>query len=90
MDDHMDLEMKRANVKWDIRREGRAWVGEEGFDRIRLLPEKTEMIDGKLFWEDEDRTVALGVMLEQCGVDQAVRMGDPAVWRAAIAALGEE
>ena len=83
--------MDRANIKWDIRREGHAWLGDgEGIARIMLLPEKTEMFDGKLFWSDEDRTVVLGVMLEQCGVDQAVRMGDPAVWRAAIAALGEE
>jgi hypothetical protein len=87
--DRTDREMDRANIKWDIRREGRAWVSGEGFDRIRLLPEKTEMSDGKLFDDDEDRTVVLGVMLEQCGADQAVRLGDPAVWRAAVAALGE-
>jgi hypothetical protein len=83
--------MDRANIKWDIRREGRAWLGDgEGIARLRILPEKTEMIDGKLFWEDEDRTVVLGVMLEQCGMDAAVRMGDPALWRAAIAALPEK
>jgi hypothetical protein len=30
----------------------------------------------------------LGLMLENVGADQAVRLGDPAVWRAAVAALG--
>jgi hypothetical protein len=28
-----------------------------------------------------------GCLLENVGVDEAVRLGDPAIWRAAIAAL---
>jgi hypothetical protein len=57
----MDRE-DRANIKWDIRREGRAWLGDgEGIARLRILPEKTELIRGRLFWSDEDRTVVLSV-----------------------------
>ena len=33
---------------WDIRREGRAWKGEEARQRFELTPEKLEMIDGKI------------------------------------------
>jgi hypothetical protein len=74
---------------WDIRREGRAWR-EEALDRLMLAPEKFEMWDGKLFWSDEARITLLALLLENLGVDAAVRIGDPAVWRAAIAALDAE
>ena len=77
-----------VDVKWDIRREGRAWTGAEGMQRFNLTPEKLEMYRGKLFWSDEDRVNLLGLLLENVGADQAVRLGDPAVWKAAVAALG--
>jgi hypothetical protein len=77
-----------TEVKWDIRREGRAWGPDEAMPRYDLTPEKFEMYQGKLFWTDEDRLHMLGLMLENVGADQAVRLGDPAVWRAAVAALG--
>jgi hypothetical protein len=37
-----------ACLPWDIRREGRAW-SKEAHGRMRLTPEKFEMIDGCLF-----------------------------------------
>jgi hypothetical protein len=77
-----------TEVKWVIRREGRAWTADEAMPRYNLTPEKFEMYQGKLFWNDEDRLNMLGLMLENVGADQAVRLGDPAVWRAAVAALG--
>ena len=40
---------------WDIRREGRAWRDGEAGQRYDLTPEKLEMIDGKLLWDDEER-----------------------------------
>lgn len=76
-----------VDVKWDIRREGRVWTGTEGMQRFNLTPEKFEMYRGKLFWSDEDRVTLLGLLLENVGADQAVRLGDPAVWKAAVAAL---
>lgn len=77
-----------ASVAWNIRRTGRRWVGNELRVRLDLLPEKFEVIDGELLWSDEERLAMLGVILEQVGADQAVRLGDPAVWRAAVASLG--
>jgi hypothetical protein len=70
---------------WDIRREGRAWPSEEAWQRYELTPEKLEMIDGKLLWDDEARVNLLGLLLENVGADRAVRLGDPRVWQLAIA-----
>ena len=74
------------SVNWDIRRDGRAW-GAEARQRFQLTPEKFEMYRGKLFWSDEERLLLLGLLLENVGADAAVRIGDPAVWREAVAAL---
>jgi hypothetical protein len=52
-----------------------------------LRPEKIEMVSGKLFYNDEQRLMMLGMLLENLGVDAAVRMGDPNIWREAIEAL---
>jgi hypothetical protein len=75
---------------WDIRREGRAWRSGEGLARFELAPEKIEMVGGRLFWSEEDRLTMLGLLLENVGVDKAIRLGNPQVWRDAIAQLGEE
>ena len=72
----------------DIRNEGRAWSREECWPRFELTPEKIEMIAGKILWSDEDRIQLLGLLLENLGADCAVRLGDPDVWRAAVAKLG--
>ena len=74
------------SIKWDIRREPRAW-GSEAVERYQLTPEKIEMIEGKLLWDDEERLTLLGLLLENVGTDAAVKLGDPAVWRAAVADL---
>jgi hypothetical protein len=42
---------------------------------------------GKLFWDETQRLTLLALLLENVGVDQAVRLGDPEVWRAAIREL---
>lgn len=72
----------------DIRRVGRSWRGGEARQRLDLTPEKFEMSDGKLFWDDDERITLLALLLENVGVDAAVRLGDPRVWREAIDALG--
>ncbi|HKW10341.1 MAG TPA: hypothetical protein VJO33_08170 [Gemmatimonadaceae bacterium] len=72
---------------WNIRREGRAWKGEEARTRWELTPEKLEMIEGRILWDDDERVKLLGLLLENVGADRAVRLGDPVVWRAAIEAL---
>jgi hypothetical protein len=71
-------------MQWRIQREGRAWSGNEAWRRYELTPERLEMIDGKLLWDDEARVKLLGLLLENLGADVAVRLGDPAVWRDAV------
>jgi hypothetical protein len=75
------------DADWDIRREGRAWRGDEVQGRYGLTPEKIELIEGKLFWTDEERLTMLALLLENVGVDRAIRLGDPEVWRKAISQL---
>ncbi len=76
-----------SGIRWDIRREGRSWEGDEAWDRYQLTPEKTEMTDGKLYWDDEERLTMLGLLLENVGIDKAIRLGDPRLWREAITEL---
>jgi hypothetical protein len=77
-------------MKWDIRREGRAWSGDEGLERFSLTPEKFEMVKGRLFWSDTDRMNLLALLLENVGADRAVRLGDPRVWMEAVEGLRVE
>lgn len=72
---------------WDIRREGRAWNGDEATQRYELTPDKMEMVKGKLLRDDEDRVNMLGLLLENVGADRAVRLGNRDVWRAAVRSL---
>jgi hypothetical protein len=85
----MDSDSSGPQIEWNIQREGRAWTGDEWNARRELTPEKIEMIHGKLFWCDEDRLAMIALLLENVGVDQVVRMGNPEVWREAIDALGQ-
>ena len=73
-------------VDWNIGRKGRSWR-KEAMQRWELTPEKIEMVDGKLFDTDEQRLMMLGMLLENLGADAAVRLGDPQVWREAVAGL---
>ena len=73
--------------QWDIRGRGRAWRGDEAMSRYMLTPEKLEMVGGKLLWSNEDRVTLLALLLENVGADRAVQLGDPEVWRAAVAKL---
>lgn len=75
-------------VHWDIRREGRAWSGAELKLRWELLPEKFEVWEGRLFFSDQERLALLAMLLENVGLDRAVRLGDPERWRAALADAG--
>ena len=74
------------DTQWDLRPEGRAW-GPEGLSRYYMAPEKIELIEGKLFRSEEQRLTVLALLLENVGVNQAVRIGNPGVWRAAVANL---
>jgi len=86
----MRMPTPMSDSAWDIRGQGRAWKGDEARQRYELTPEKLEMISGKLLWDEEDRVRLLGLLLENVGADRAVRLGDPAVWRAAVDGLSPE
>ena len=47
------------------------------------------MIGGRLYGTEEERLTMLGLLLENVGADQAVRLGDPGIWRAAVAGLND-
>jgi len=81
-------EPSMPGIAWDIRRAGRPWSANEARGRFALTPEKFEMVDGRLFWSEAHRLTLLGLLLENVGVDAAVRLGDPDVWRAAVRDLG--
>jgi hypothetical protein len=73
--------------KWDIRNQARAWGKGEAWQRFILKPEKIDMVGGKLLSSVEDRETLLALLLENVGADRAVQLGDPEVWRAAVAKL---
>ena len=77
-----------SGMSWNIGRAGRAWTEDEARQRWELTPEKFEMQDGKLFWDHDQRLTLLALLLENIGADQAVRLGDAEVWRAAVRELG--
>lgn len=72
------------DIHWDIRRQGRSWTAEEFEGRVALRPEKLEISEGKLLWSHEDRLALLGLLLENVGADEAVKLGDPNVWISAV------
>ena len=78
---------KGGERAWEIARKGRAWRSGEALARYELAPEKIEMVDGKLFNDDAERTAMLAMLLENLGADVAVRLGSPDVWREAVARL---
>jgi hypothetical protein len=78
----------RPAIVWDVHREGRAWTTDEfGVRADRLVELKFEISRGRLFWSEETRRMVLGMLLENVGMDAAVRMGDPARWKEAIDGL---
>ncbi len=47
-------------------------------------PEKIELIEGQLFWSEEDRLRMLALLLANVGIDRAVRLGTREDWQAAL------
>lgn len=52
------------------------------------MPEKIELIDGKLFGTEGDRLRMLGLLLENVGLLPAVRLAPLERWREALAPVG--
>ncbi|MDQ3755268.1 MAG: hypothetical protein M3371_11120 [Acidobacteriota bacterium] len=75
--------------EWHIRREGQQWTGEKFENRIYQAPEKIEFVRGGIFTNERERLTVLAMLLENLGIDKAVRLGDPADWKAAVAELDD-
>ena len=72
-------------MQFDIQRQGRKWSRSEVEKKYRkLCPEKIELIEGRMFWTDEERRNMLALLLENVGMDAAVSLGDPVLWKQAI------
>ena len=72
-------------MEFNIQRQGRKWNRTEVEQKYhKLCPEKIELVEGKMFWNDEQRLNMLALLLENVGMDAAVSLGDPALWKQAI------
>jgi hypothetical protein len=69
---------------WDIRRQGHRWTREEFACRCLQAPEKIEFVGG-IFSSERQRLTVLAMLLENLGIDAAVRFGKLSDWKAAIA-----
>jgi hypothetical protein len=74
---------------FDIGLEGRLWTVTRFHELDNVLPEKFELIDGKLFWSERERIGMLAAMLEQMGLAKAVTLAPKALWLEALATLEE-
>lgn len=72
-------------MDFNIQRQGRKWKRSEIEQKYhKLCPEKIELVEGMLFWTDEERLNMLALLLENVGMDAAVRLGNPKLWKQAI------
>ena len=69
---------------WDVDLEGRPWTVDEWHARGDALPEKFELIEGRLFWSREERLALLAALLENVGLVEAVRLAPKDRWLAAL------
>lgn len=65
-----------------IGRAGHAWNDEEQVRRLGQMPTGVaiEIHDGKLLASDADRRRLAGMLLENMGMVEVIRLGDPEVW----------
>ncbi|MBL9045250.1 MAG: hypothetical protein JNM83_26820 [Myxococcales bacterium] len=90
-DSEQDDETEHVLPDLDIRRESRVWSDTECRERMLTVRDmRFELIDGKLFWSDFERQLVLGMLLENLGMDAAIRLGDAQRWREAILSLDEQ
>ena len=69
---------------FDIGLEGRRWKVDRFLELETVLPEKMELIDGKLFWSERERLGMLAAMLEQVGLVDAVKLAPKELWLDAL------
>ena len=77
-------EVRSVIMQWDIRRKARVWSDDEIRSRLELTPEHFEVFDGEMLFTAEHRLNLLGVVLEQVGIDAALRLAPKELWREAL------
>lgn len=87
-DDELDEE-RREPPHWNIGLEGRTWNVDHFLSLDGVLPEKMELIDGKLFWSQRERLAMLSAMLEQVGLREAVKLAPKELWLEALREAAE-
>lgn len=87
--DAIDWDQPPEPGRFDIGLEGRRWNVDRFHALDDVLPEKFELIDGKLFWSERERLGLLGAMLEQVGLAKAVTLAPKELWLQALAQLKE-
>ena len=72
-------------MEFNIQRQGRQWSRTEIEQKYhRLCPEKIELIEGRMSWTDQERLNMLALLLENVGIDAAISLGDPTLWKQAM------
>jgi hypothetical protein len=64
--------------------EGRLWTVDRLYELETVLPEKMELIEGKLFGAERWRLGMLSAMLEQVGLVEAVKLAPKELWLEAL------
>lgn len=78
--------MRYTDFKID--NEGQRWTADRFIEWRDGLPEKWELLAGRISGGDEEELLhMLAGLLEHIGADRAVQLGDPAVWRRAVTKL---
>lgn len=83
-DDDEASGLPEVDPPWDIRLEGRRWTVDLYHARGDALPEKMELIDGRLFWSQRERLGMLAALLENVGLAEAVRLAPRDRWLEAL------
>jgi hypothetical protein len=81
--------MRYQAIRWNVERKARRWTSEEFEERLAVAPEKIEFVGG-IFVGDEQRHLVLGMLLENLGMEAALKFGRIDDWEAAIAARRTE
>jgi hypothetical protein len=86
-DEYNDEYIPFERITFEVQRKPRPWSGDEFDKSYFAMPEKMEACDGMLYCSADDRLKVFGALLENIGIDRAIRFGNAADWRAALDAL---
>lgn len=72
---------------WNIQRCGYSWSGETLSTRNDQIPSaaRIEIHNGRLLYDDDERMTLLALLLENLGIDNAIKLGDLKNWFDAVA-----